>query len=88
MWHIMCHIEFMPTVNIRQLRETRQLKAWLRAGKRVTLKDRDTVIAEIVPAKAAAPRPPLPDFAAIRKRIFGDRVLEPVKLLIEERGRY
>jgi antitoxin (DNA-binding transcriptional repressor) of toxin-antitoxin stability system len=79
----------MPTVNIRQLRQTRQLKAWLRAGKKVTLKDRDTVIAEIVPAKAPSkPRPPLPDFAAIRKRILGDRVLPGADLLIEERGRY
>ncbi|OLB31594.1 MAG: hypothetical protein DMG41_27730 [Acidobacteria bacterium] len=39
----------MPNVNIRQLRNTRKLKAWLRAGKTVELRERDMVIARIVP---------------------------------------
>jgi len=30
----------------------------------------------------------LPDFAARRENIFGDRVLPGADLLIEERGRY
>ncbi|MFZ0960223.1 MAG: hypothetical protein WAO35_04905 [Terriglobia bacterium] len=29
----------MPNVNIRQLRDTRRLKAWLRAGKTVELRE-------------------------------------------------
>ena len=39
----------MPTVNIRQLRDTKRLKAWLRSGKTVELRERDEVIARIVP---------------------------------------
>ncbi|PYX83821.1 MAG: hypothetical protein DMG68_21775, partial [Acidobacteria bacterium] len=33
-------------------------------------------------------RCPLPDFAAIRKEIFRDRILPGSDLLIEERGRF
>src|SRR5438046_3051904 len=47
MCHIMCHIIYMPSVNIRQLRDTRRLKAWLRAGKTVELRERDHVIAQL-----------------------------------------
>jgi len=36
-------------IDIRQLRDTRKLKAWLRAGKTVELRERDKVIARIVP---------------------------------------
>jgi len=45
----MCHDGVMPNVNIRQLRDTRRLKAWLRAGKTVELRERDKVIGRIVP---------------------------------------
>ncbi len=85
--HQVCHIRFMPSVNIRQLRDTRRLKAWLRAGKTVELRERDRLIARIVPA--ASPRRPRewPDFAAMRKEILGDRVLPGADLLIEERER-
>ena len=41
----------MPSVNMRQLRDTRRLKAWLRAGKTVELRERDKLIARIVPEK-------------------------------------
>jgi antitoxin (DNA-binding transcriptional repressor) of toxin-antitoxin stability system len=78
----------MPSVNMRQLRDTRKLKAWLRAGKTVELRERDRVIARIVPQPLRKKRPPLPDFAAIRKEIFGDRILPGSDLLIEERGRF
>jgi len=40
---------FYATVNIRELRDTKRLKAWLRAGKTVELRERDEVIARIVP---------------------------------------
>lgn len=84
----MCHSIRMPNVNIRQLRDTRKLKAWLRAGKTVELRDRDEVIARIVPAAQPETRVQLPDFAARRKKLFGDRVLPGADLLIKERGRY
>jgi antitoxin (DNA-binding transcriptional repressor) of toxin-antitoxin stability system len=85
----MCHIIAMPSVNIRQLRDTRRLKAWLRAGKTVELRERDRLIARIVPENGERERPIVyPDFAARRKRIFGDRVLTAVDDFIKDRGRY
>lgn len=84
----MCRTLTMPNVNMRQLRNTRKLKAWLRAGKTVELRERDKVIARIVPAAEQEATGELPDFAARRKNIFGDRVLLGADLLIEERGRY
>ena len=79
----------MPKVNIRQLRDTRKLKAWLHAGKTVELRERDTVIARIVPEPAQGHGPvQYPDFAARAKAIFGDRILQAVEDLIQERGRY
>jgi len=45
----------MPSVNLRQLRDTKQLKAWLRAGQVVELRERDTVLARIVPEEAVKP---------------------------------
>jgi antitoxin (DNA-binding transcriptional repressor) of toxin-antitoxin stability system len=77
----------MPNVNIRQLRDTRKLKAWLRAGKTVELRDRNKVIARIVPAEQET-TVAVPDFAARRKKIFGDRVLPGADIVAEERGRY
>ena len=85
----MCHITSMPSVNLRQLRDTRRLKNWLRAGNTVELRERDRVIARIVPADQPVPPPgEWPDFAARRKKIFGDRILPGADLLIKERGRY
>jgi antitoxin (DNA-binding transcriptional repressor) of toxin-antitoxin stability system len=85
----MCHIETMPSVNLRQLRDTRRLKRWLRAGSTVELRERDRVIARIVPAGEPMPlAAEWPDFAARRRRIFGDRILPGADLLIKERGRY
>ena len=79
----------MPNVNIRQLRDTRKLKAWLHAGKTVELRERDKVIARIVPEPAQGHGPvQYPDFAARAKAIFGDRILRAVEDLIRERGRY
>ena len=78
----------MPSVNIRQLRDTKRLKSWLRAGKTIELKERDKVIARIVPEGTASQSTDWPDFAASRKEIFGDRILPGSDLVIEERGRY
>lgn len=88
MWHGLCHARNMPTVNIRQLRDTRRLKAWLRAGKTVELRERERVIAHIVPVAPSSEAREWPDFAARLKEIFGDRVLPGADLVIQERGRY
>ena len=83
MWHIV----IMPSVNMRQLRDTRRLKAWLRAGKTVELRERDRLIARIVPESETAQKPvKWPDFAARAKEILGDRVLPNV--VLEDRGRF
>jgi antitoxin (DNA-binding transcriptional repressor) of toxin-antitoxin stability system len=84
----MCHVTVMPSVNMRQLRDTRRLKAWLRSGKTVVLCERNRVIARIVPETEAQISVELPDFEGRRKKIFGDRVLPGADLVIEERGRY
>jgi len=74
-------------MNMRQLRDTRRLKAWLRAGKTVELRERDRIIARIVPAEVAAEPLEWPDFAARRKKLFGDRILPGADVVIEERER-
>ncbi|HEY3974035.1 MAG TPA: hypothetical protein VGM18_13595 [Candidatus Sulfotelmatobacter sp.] len=77
----------MPSVNMRQLRDTRRLKAWLRAGKTVELRDRDKLVARIVPENETPKKPvEWPDFAARRKAMFGDRVFP--NIILEDRGRY
>jgi hypothetical protein len=54
----------------------------------VELRERDKVIARIVP-EGLRPQPgDWPDFAALRKEIFGDRILPGADVVIEERGRY
>lgn len=45
----------MPSITLSQLRNTRQLLAWLRAGKTVELRERKTVIAYIAPWKPEIP---------------------------------
>jgi hypothetical protein len=88
MCHILCHNQRMPSMNLRQLRDTRQLKAWLQAGKVVELRERDRVLGRIVP-QDLPPEPPVwPDFEARQKKIFGKRKLPGADLLIKERGRY
>jgi antitoxin (DNA-binding transcriptional repressor) of toxin-antitoxin stability system len=78
----------MPSVNIRELRDTRRLKAWLRSGKTVELRDRRELIARIVPAQTVAGPEQWPDFASRRHKIFGKRLLSGADLVIEERGRF
>ena len=78
----------MPSINLRQLRDTRRLKAWLRAGSTVELRERDKVIARIVPEKAEEKPVEWPDFEARARKIFGNRVLTVVDDLIKDRGRF
>ena len=76
----------MPSLNLRQLRDTRRLKTWLRAGKTVELRERDRIIARIVPEKQEEKPLKWPDFEARAKEIVGDRVL--LNIVLEDRGRY
>jgi antitoxin (DNA-binding transcriptional repressor) of toxin-antitoxin stability system len=77
----------MPSVNMRQLRDTKKLKSWLRAGKTVELRERDKLIAKIVPENEAYQKAvKYPDFASRRKAMFGDRVF--TNIILEDRGRY
>jgi hypothetical protein len=75
----------VPKINLRELRDTRQLKAWLRAGKTVELHERNCVLACIVPQPANSEPKQWPDFAGRVEKLFADRCLPGADLLIEER---
>ena len=87
MFHTLCHDLRMPDISIRQLRDTRRLKAWLRAGKTVELRERERIIAHIVPIESPSEPREWPDFEARRKKLFGDRILPGADIVIEERER-
>jgi hypothetical protein len=71
---------------MRQLRDTKRLKTWLRAGKPVELRERDKLIARIVPEKTEDNPAQWPDFEADARKLFGDRIFP--NLVLEDRGRY
>ena len=75
----------MPSINTRQLRDTRQLFAWIEAGEVVELRKRNRVVARIVPESPRIQPVEWPDFEARAREIFGDRVLPGADLLIEDR---
>jgi len=75
----------MPSVNLRQLRDTRQLKAWLKAGETVELRERDRVLGRIVPEETLKEPTEWPDFEARARKIFGNRELSGADLILEER---
>jgi len=79
----------MQSITLRELRDTRKVKNWLRSGIHIEVRERNEVIGDLVPR---TPHPdtlkksvPLPDFAARRRAIFGDRVLTPVADLLADR---
>lgn len=76
----------MPSISLRQLRDTKQLKAWLRAGQTVELRERDRVVGRIVPEAPKRKKPEAPDFKARAKRMFGDQTFGIVDWLIKERS--
>ena len=82
----MCHIAYMKSITLRQLRDTKQVKTWMRAGVHIEVRERNEVIADLVPR--TPPRAPAewPDFEARAKKIFGDRVLNIVDDMIDERN--
>ena len=75
----------MPSINLRQLRDTPQLMSWLEAGHVVELRKRNRIVARIVPETPQPREVEWPDFAKRLKRNFGDRILPGADLLIEER---
>lgn len=78
----------MPSVNIRQLRDTRRLKAWLQAGQTVEVRERDRVLGRIVPESPSPGPREWPDFAGRARKVFGDRIFLGADLVVQERGRY
>jgi hypothetical protein len=78
----------MPTMNMRELRDTRKLKAWLGAGKSIELRDRNLVIGRIVPENKASAKKVWPDFEARHRELFGDRVFNADDFLQDRHGRY
>jgi antitoxin (DNA-binding transcriptional repressor) of toxin-antitoxin stability system len=75
----------MPSVNARQLRDSRQLFAWLEAGEVVEIRKRNRVVGRIIPESPRIQPVEWPDFGARLKEHFGDRVLTPVADLIADR---
>ena len=75
----------MPSINLRELRDTRQLKIWLKAGETVELRERNCVLGRIVPENPVAQPAEWPDFEARSRAIFGDRVFPIVEDLIADR---
>lgn len=76
----------MQSITLRQLRDTRKVKAWLKAGVQIEVRERNQVLGDLVPRTPPKPSPvEWPDFAARRRAIFGDSVLTAVADLIEDR---
>jgi hypothetical protein len=77
----------MQSITLRQLRDTRQVKAWLRAGVQVEVRERKEVLGDLVPRTPPKPSPvEWPDFEARARKIFGDRMIPIVEDMIEERN--
>jgi hypothetical protein len=76
----------MQSITLRQLRDTRQVKAWLKAGVHIEVRERNEVLGDLVPRTPPTPRPAeWPDFEARLKSIYGDRMIPAVEMLIEDR---
>jgi antitoxin (DNA-binding transcriptional repressor) of toxin-antitoxin stability system len=67
----------MKTASVRDLRyDFPKVEAWLKAGEVIQITKRNKVIGRLMPEAKPELRelPPLPDFEARLKRIWGDRV--------------
>lgn len=67
----------MKTATIRDLRyDFAKLEGWLKSGEEIQITKHNKPVATLLKAKPVknAARPPLPDFKARRKRIWGGRV--------------
>ena len=76
----------MQSITLRQLRDTRHVKAWLKAGVHIEVRERNVVLGDLVPRTPPTPSTvEWPDFEARLKSMYGDRVLTPVADLIADR---
>jgi hypothetical protein len=76
----------MQSITLRQLRDTKKVKAWLKAGVHIEVRERNQVLGDLVPRTPPTPaRAALPDFEARARAIFGDRMIPAVEMLIEDR---
>ncbi len=73
MWTYFVH---MKTATVRDLRNNfSQLEAWLAEGEQIQIEKRGEPVALLSPVdRKASPKRLLPDFAARRRAIWGDRV--------------
>ena len=75
----------MKTATVRDLRnDFSKLEAWLGEGEQICIEKRGQPIAMLTPVAAGTVKKvPMPDFAARRKAIWGDRVFseEEVKAM-------
>ena len=79
----------MRNITMRQLRDTRQIEKWLESGETLRLHKRNRPVAEIRPIDQPPAKKDWPDFAARRRKIFGDKVFNAVEDFLEDRhGRY
>jgi hypothetical protein len=77
----------MQSITLRQLRDTRQVKAWLKAGVQIEVRERKEVLGDLVPRTPPKLSPvEWPDFEARARKIFGDRMIPIVEDMIEERN--
>ena len=81
----------MKTATVRDLRyRFPEIEARLRQGREIQITKRKRVIAHLVPVKPARPRRRPPDFMAMLKEIYGNKVVKAAgaELVAEQRGRY
>jgi len=66
----------MRTATVRDLRyDFPKIEAWLRSGEEIQITKHNKPVATLAPPKAVEkPRPPVPDYKARLKRIWGERV--------------
>lgn len=75
-------------ITMRGLRDTRKLKALLKAGKSIRLRDRNHIVGHIVPPHQASGATQLPDFETRHQELFGDRVFDAEDFLRDRHGRF
>lgn len=77
----------MESINLRQLRDTRRLKAMLRRGQAVELRERSQVLARIMPVNGESVAPSWPDFVARARTVSRSRMTAVENTVVEERRR-
>jgi antitoxin (DNA-binding transcriptional repressor) of toxin-antitoxin stability system len=81
----------MKTASVRDLRyRFPEIEARLREGVEIQITKRKRVIARLLPVEPRRPTRRPPDFMAMLKEIYGDKVLKTTgaQVVSEQRGRY